>query len=347
MLRRYAVALALSWLAACARSPVTHELSIEVEKNDRVLVTAQTAFNPAVARTPGQLSRLEAARSVALHGNDEWATRFGRITAEDDEVTFRRHGGELDRVSRAVRIPSRDLQQLLSDTNITVNILDGEGWRELAFYPGASMRATREQRRHFDEALDTWSSSAARYFVAVDHLYAYLRVNPQRAPELFAVLLGEKDSEQLGADDLPLSQAGEEEQPLLDAVTAAMDEMASRMDEQEGDAVTFAEEADLVYNPFPARMIVRVPGEVISQQGFTKDLTIEPIDLLEAITALEAKWISPDPFAALLRDPVPSAAELARKPRTSKRVVAPKEVADAIRAQMARPESYVIRWRAH
>jgi hypothetical protein len=337
MLRRYAVVVLLSLFAACARSPVTHELSIQVEPNDRLLVTAQTRFFPEVAQTPGQLSRLEAARFAALHGNDDWATRFGRVTAEDDEVTFERHKGELERVSRSVRIPSRDLQQLLSDTNITVNLLEGNGWRELSFYPGGSMRATREQRRHFDEALDVWSASVARYFLAIDRLYTYLRVNPNRTPDLFNALLQGTNDEQ------PI--VAEEEQPMVDAVVAAMEEIADRMDAQQADATTFAEEADLVYNPFPARMIVRVPGDVISSEGFTKDLVIERIELLETLGALEGKWISPDPLAALLRDQTPTGTELAQSPLQSKSDVQAKEVADAIRHLLTRPDSYVVRWR--
>lgn len=337
MLRRYAVVVLLLLFAACARPPVTHELSIDVEENDRLLVTAETQFHVANAKSPADVSRLEAARFAAINGNDEWAARFGRITPEDDKVTLERHKGELERVSRSVRIPSRDLQQLLSDTNITVNLLDGEGWRELAFYPGGSMRATRDQRRHFDEAMEVWSGSVARYFMAIDHLYTYLSVNPNRAPDLFGALLGESDDLQ------PL--VAEEEQPMIDAVVAAMEEIADRMDQQQGNAITFAEEADLVYNPFPARIVLRVPGEVISSQGFTKDLAIEPVELLETITALEGKWISPDPLAALLRDQSPTGTELAQLPRQSSKSVQPREVADAIRHLLERPDSYVVRWR--
>ena len=82
-------------------------------------------------------------------------------------MTFEKTAATLERVTRSARIPSDDLQQVFSDTNITVDVLRGEGWRELAFYPGAGGRATREQQRTSTTQLATWSSAVARYFTAV------------------------------------------------------------------------------------------------------------------------------------------------------------------------------------
>ncbi len=339
MLRRLAPVVVALLFAACTQPPVSDEVTVTIEKNERVLITAQTTFNDADIKSDARMRRLEAARFAAAHGNDAWAARFGRATAEDEEVTVRKHRGELDRVTRSVRIPENQLQQVFSDTNITVSLLNGDGWRELSFIPGGSIRATREQRKHFDDALQTWSGAVARYFLAIDRLYTYLNVNTHRAPAIFAVLLND--------DPGPLEGVAEEEQPLVDSVSAAMEEIATQMDaESEAGAATFAEEADLIYNPFPARMTVRVPGDVLSKEGFDKELVIEPVDLLEAIMALEGKWISPDPLAALLRDqPKGTSAEIAGQARQSTKVVHASEIAEAIRVQLARPKTYVVRWR--
>jgi hypothetical protein len=334
MLRRFAPVVAVLLFAACAQPPVDDEVTVAIEKNDRALITAQTTFNDADIKSEARMRMLEAGRFAALHGNDPWSARFGRVTAEDEEVTIQKHRGELDRVTRTVRIPVSQLQQVFSDTNITVHVLNGEGWRELSFIPGGNVRATREQRKHFEDALRTWSGSVARYFMAIDHLYMYLDGNPHRASALFAALLNERPA------------VAEEEQPLVDSVSGAMEELATMMDrEQEGGGATFAEEADLIYNPFPARITVRVPGDVLSKEGFEKELVIEPVDLFDAITALEGKWISPDPLAALLRDQPPAAAEMARQPRRATRVVQASDIADAILEQLERPKTYVVRWR--
>ncbi|HYC62548.1 MAG TPA: hypothetical protein VEK79_23560 [Thermoanaerobaculia bacterium] len=337
MLRRLGAVLLLL-TAACARPPVAEDVSIEIEANDRVRVESQTTFNDADAKTPAALAKIDAARFAAQHGTDGWSARFARVTAEDESLTVEKHRGKISRVMRVVRIPTSDLQNVFADTNITVNLLNGEGWRELAFYPGGSMRATREQRQHFESALTSWSAAAARYYTAIDRLYFYLNANPRRAPDLFADLLGESDG-------ITGPAVLEEEAPLVDAVKDAMEEIATRMDQQQDDAATFAEEADLIYNPFPARMTVRVPGEVVSSAGFTKDLVIEPVNLFEAIKALEGRWISPDPLAGLLRDDEVKSSIMAWQPRRSTQVLSAADVANALREQLQRPESYQVRWR--
>lgn len=336
MLRRLAPVVLALLLAACTQPTVTDELTVTIEKNDRVLITAQTTFNDVDITNEARLRALEAARFAAMHGNDAWAARFGRVTAEDEEVTVRKHRGEIDRVTRTIRIPSNQIQQVFSDTNVTVTLLNGDGWRELAFIPGGSVRATREQRQHFDDALQKWSGAVARYFLAIDRLYTYLNVNTHRAPPIFAALLNSNADQTVA----------EEEQPLVDSVSAAMEEIASQMDsEGEGGGATFAEEADLIYNPFPARITIRVPGDVVSKEGFGEELVIERAELLEAVTALEGRWISPDPLALLLRDQSPRPEQLVQQGLRSRDVVHASEIATAIREQLARPRMYTVRWR--
>ena len=327
-------------LAGCARVPVTEELTIEPDQvADTIVVTASTKFllHPSSDRLR---ARVESARAAAMLGSDPWSIRFSRLsTPQEERVTYQKSRGALEQVIRSARIPSDDLQQLLSDTNITVSVLQAEDWREIAFYPGSGGRATREQQREFDATLATWSKSVARYFTAVHHLYAYLRQAPGRDRFVFAALVAEK------LDEAPVT---EEEAPLIEAVIDAMETIAAQMDEHEGRAATLAEEADLMFNPFPARVVVNVPGEVIAAEGFHvkgTELVIEPIDLFAAIAALEGRWIAPDPLAALLRDERPTPEQLAEAPRTSEAVVSSTEIADAIREQLARPRAYSVRWR--
>lgn len=338
VLRRLALLL-LALLAACAQPPVRDAVTIDFDENDdQVLVTAETSFD-ATPRTDAALARANEAREAALHGIDPWAVRFARMKADRERTILDRNQGTLDRVTHSIRIPARDLQGVFSDTNITVHVLRGEGWSELSFYPGSSIRATREQNEHFTQALDTWSAAVARYYTAIHYLYLYIDDNPPRAEHLFAAILGETSED--GIEPVVL----EEEQPLVDEVLRTMDDIAARMDEDDGTAATFAEEADLIFNPFPARIVVKVPGEVLGTQGFGEDLTIEPIDLFATVSALQGRWISPDPLAALLRDETPKAADLAIQPRRSAVNLRPSDIAEAIRAELERPKTYVVRWR--
>ena len=328
-------------LAACAKPPITDELTIEPEReDDTIVITLATSFTLKPANDFAR-ARVEAARAAALSATDPWSIRFDRLSVpEEERVTYQKSRGTLERVTRVARVSSDDLQHLLSDTNITVDVLRGEGWRELTFYPGSGGRATREQQREFDAELTTWSQSVARYFSAVHRLYSYLRLNPQRDRDVFTALLGDKEV-----------LLAEEEQPFVDDVLAAMEEIADRMDAQDDRADTFAEQADLIFNPFPARVTIRVPGDVLASEGFQKsgksgDLVIEPVDLFAAIGALEGQWISPDPLVALLRDERPAPEEIAKLPRKSEAVVSGGEVARAIRDQLQRPRMYSVRWRS-
>ena len=321
-LRRLAAAALIALLAACARPPVRDELTVQFYENrDEITVRAETTFD---LRTGSR--RVEAAQNAAVAGTDPWAIRFAQLTPEAEELTFLRSRGELERVTRTIRIPEDDLQRVFADTSITVSLIRGEGWRELTFYPGASSRASREQVKHFEGALSDWSKDVARYFTAIDHLYDYLDENPHRAKPIFAALINEKET----ADIL------EDEEPLLTAVLAVMEKIAERMDAAEKDSLSLVEEADLIYNPFPARIVVRVPRE--------KDLVVEPVDLFKAIAALEGKWISPDPLAALVKEESPTAEQLAAMPRRSTSVANAGEIAGAIREHLARPKTYAIRW---
>src|SRR4029077_4662063 len=79
-------------------------------------------------------------------------------------------------------------------------------------------------------------------------------------------------------------------------------------------------EADLVYNPMPARIIVRIPGQPLIVEGFAPgregELVAEPPSLLDAIASLEGRWVTPDPLAFSIRpggggDPAKEAALIA------------------------------------
>lgn len=333
-MRRIAAAAVLLLAAACAQPPVREDVTLDFSRDsDHVTVTAQTTFD-LEPRTPAAVARVEEARTAALSSTDAWSARFARVTPEVEELTFRKRGGALERVVRSGRIRTHDLQQLFSDTSITISVVDGEGWRELAMYPGTSTRASREVQREFDEGLQSWSAEVARYVTAIQHLYAYMDENPQRARYLFAAVLHEKDAVVL-----------EDEQPLVDAVMHAMDDIATRMDVEEASGVLIAEAADLIFNPFPARMKVSVPGDVLGSTGFTNELVIEPVDLLDALTALEGRWVSPDPLVALLQDQSPTSETLATRPRRAESVVPPSAIAAAVREQLTRPRSYIVRWR--
>ncbi|HEX6203224.1 MAG TPA: hypothetical protein VF100_09495, partial [Thermoanaerobaculia bacterium] len=65
------------------------------------------------------------------------------------------------------------------------------------------------------------------------------------------------------------------------------------------DAFTLDELARLVYDPFPARLRVTVPGAVGRLEGFVRDgdggFVVPGLGLWDAYAALEGRWLAPDP----------------------------------------------------
>lgn len=342
-MRRATLAALLLVLAGCGRVPVTDEVLIEPDADtDEVTVTVSTSFW--LTAPEGDLrQQVEDARAAALAGTDAWSVRFGRLaTPRHESLSLQKTNGALERVTRTAAIPSDDLQQLFSDTGITVDVLRGEGWRELRLFPGSSGRASREQQKELAATLDIWSRSVTRYFTAMHHLYSYLGERPERARPVFAAFLEER-----GPDEI-VPAVFEEEQALIDAVRHSMDEIAARMDSRTGRDAILLQQADLVFNPFPGRIVIRLPYDVLHAEGFAQkgsEVMIEPVDLFESLEGLEGRWISPDPLAASLRDQQLTSAQLAEAERKSTAVVSSGEVLRAIREQLERPKTYVVRWK--
>jgi hypothetical protein len=343
---RLSGALVIGLLAtACVQPPIRDDLTIEFSNEaESVTVRADTWFD-LKGTDRATDARLVVAREAVIAGTDAWSARFARVRAESDSVMYQRNRGTLERASRTAVIAPEELQTLLADSNITVNVLRGDGWRELSLYPGSSSRASREQQRRIDDELAGWSAAVARYLTAIHRMYTYLDERPARSEVLFAALLNEKGVDGI-APAIP-----ESEQAFVEAVAIEMERIADRLSEREGRAATLHEELDLVFNPFPARITILVPGEVVAREGFDqgndRSGVIERVELFEAIAALEGRWVSPDPVAALLQEQSPGARELAAVPRKSTAVVTARQVAEVLRGTLERRRPYTLRWRDH
>lgn len=303
---------------------MTDDVTLDFADDETVIVTAVSQLDD------------DAARDAALAGVDPWSVRFARLNAEEERITFEKTHGTIEQVTRSMRIPRADLQRVFSDANLTVSITHADGTSELRFYPGSGSRASREQQEHFEKALESWSEAAAHYFAAIHRLYGYMDANPDRVRDLWAAVLYEENRPVLF----------EEEEPYVDEVVRTMDELGTRMDEERRIAMRYAVEADLIFNPFPARITVGVPGDVLAKEGFGEKLVIEPVNLLDAISSLEGRWISPDPFVALARDETaPTSEAFARLRRTAAFNVRPSEIREALRERLAKPATYSVRWR--
>jgi len=339
-MKRIFLAAAVFAFAASCGTIVHHDLTLTFDDSgERVTVAAATSIP--TTKDSKDRARDDHLREDILAGRDEWSLRFANANPESYRVVLDRARGELIRAERSARIDAVDLQQIFFDVSVSAVVTRGDGWAELAIYPGTSTRATRPQRDDAEKKLRAYSERAIRYFAAIRTMYDYMNENPPRAKEIFAALFRDEDDAQ------PLLISADEHD-LVTNVRHALNELTEDDNTEQLEA-----EADLVYNPLPARIVVRVPGEPLVVEGFAigkdHELIAEPPSLLEAIASLEGRWVTPDPLAFATRpdagnDPASEAALIAAMPRRTSAVVGAIEVSDAIVQKLRPAPRYRVRW---
>lgn len=310
------------------------------ETADQVTITATTNLGTPEPGSP-EYAQIRDEREALLAGRDEWSVRFINADPEFDRVVMDRKRGQLQSVQHTATINSDNLQKFFFDTDVSVTLIRAEGWAELTIYPGTSKRATRQQRDRVEKMLTMYSEAAARYFAAIRSLYLYLEEKPYRAHDLFTdVFADDKD---------PQPILSEQERSLTSAVKDAGTSLTAP---HTIGLETLDRDFDLVFNPFPAEVRVKVPGEVLINENFTKMddmLAVKTPTAAQAIAALQGRWITPDPLALVLSPgEIKSAAEaasvIASLPRRADAVVSASEVAQAMMEKMRPAPRYRMRW---
>ncbi len=278
-----------------------------------------------------------------LRARDEWSARLANANAKNERIIFDRDGRELTRVEQRANVEARDLQRLFYDVGVSAQMTRGESWSELTLYPGSSSRASRQQRAEVSRQLDAFAARAAAYYQAIGAMYAYLDANAHRAEPLFVAVF-----EESGESPESLSN---EEREIVRRVRAAGDALFSFGEGQDGNA--FAKAADLVFNPFPGRVDIVVPGEPLVVEGFLKSgdgkaLVATTATPLEALSKLAGKWVAPDPLAAALDGEKISGAEMAKRlagePRKASPVVDAADVRRALEQALQPAPRYRVRF---
>jgi hypothetical protein len=332
-------AVVFLFAASCANI-VHHDLTLTFdESGEHVTIAAATSIP--TTKDSHDRARDDRLRDDILAGRDEWSLRFANANPESYRVVLDRARGELIRAERSARIDNTDLQKVFFDVAVSAVVTRGDGWAELAIYPGTSTRATRPQRDDAEKKLRAYSERAVRYFSAVRTMYDYMNEHQLRAAEIFSALFRDEN------DPRP-SLLTDEEHDLVTAVRRGVDGLTENDDTEQLEA-----EADLVYNPMPARIVVRVPNEPLLVEGFTRgkdgELVAESPSLIEAIAALEGRWVTPDPLAFSIRpggggDNDKEAALIAAMPRHATAVVGAIEVGDALIQKLRPAPRYRVRW---
>ena len=338
MRRRAAIAALFAILFVSCDDLPRHEVTLSFDDSGEHITIAAVTTIPEKGRDPAREQHL---REDLVAYRDEWSQRFTNANPAEDRMTYERSHGAVVRVEHVARINAEDLQKFFFDVPLSATVTRGPGWTELNLYPGTSTRATREEREDIDRKLQIYAHLAVIYFSAVRAMYAYLGERPQRATEIFNALFRDDDQ----AKPVLLTET---EMNLEEATRKALEDLALG----ESGSQNLEREADLVFNPFPATLVVRVPTEPLIVEGFTREekgrLVAQTEHLLDAVASLEGRWISPDPLAFAIRSDSRGLTDLApviaAERRRAEAVIGEREVADALRERLQPATRYRVRF---
>lgn len=287
-------------LAACFEPPVLETLDLRFLRDGSFVVTSTVEVsdekgeaNPALTR------RLAQVRQELEEGSDPWGRRFASLEPAAERFAWEKQLGALRRGTRAALAtePER-LHAFFGDTSLGVSYEIREGIAELAITPGSPARASRSQRDEVERTLDAWSGHVAAYLKEAGDLWTYLDERPDRAHPCLGTLF-----EDLLADDVreKLEPLTAEELERIDRLRQAMEQVMAVLLVPEGADHSPDELSHLVYDPFPARLTVRLPGRPLeAPEGFAVDrdgkaLVAAGPGLWQALQSLEGRWLTPDP----------------------------------------------------
>lgn len=297
-----AVLLAV-FLAGCFEDPVEETVRLEMGPRGTVEVIAVTRLSALHldADHPRLERRLRQTERMLEEGWDDWPRRFDAARPAEETVTFRRQEGRLLEVERrAVLTDPAAVNRFFGDrlTAVYAPAPDGRGG-EIAFYPASGTAATGGERQHVERALEAFSGDVAAYLAALAVLHAWLDEHPDQARAAFGFLFRDfLSSEEADAAEAALSGTARER---VQRVDDAMQAIVAIFQVPPEDAFTLNELARKVYDPFPGRLVVEVPDEVLEVEGFVERegaWVVPGLDLWGAFAALADRWIAPDPLVA-------------------------------------------------
>ncbi|HBL30063.1 MAG TPA: hypothetical protein DD490_24770 [Acidobacteria bacterium] len=298
--------LLLLGLGACFEPPVLETLDLRFLRDGSFVVTSTVEVADADEKNQALARRMERVRQELETGSDAWGGRFASLEPVAERFAWEKQLGEIRRGTRsAVADEPRKLGAFFGDTSLAVSYEIRDGVAELSISPGAAGRATRRQRDVVEQTLETWSGDVAAYLREAGALWAYLDEHPDRAHSCLGTLFSDLLTDDVRAGLDPLD---EDEQKRVKRLEEAMEKVMAVLLVAPGEDHSPDELSHLVYDPFPARLVVRLPGRPLERpEGFEvaeggKALVAVGPGLWEALRSLEGRWLAPDPVLLYVRN---------------------------------------------
>jgi hypothetical protein len=355
--RRLVPLLVLSCAAAaalsCFEEPVTESMEIRFLPHDAAMVRVIVRLaDPEEFRdNPHARDRIEQARREITEGRDAWSARLDRMAPDAERLTWDRKSGRLVRAEHEALAADADaVRAFFRDTLVQASLTRHERETEFILTPWRGSRAGRQDQERLEREMEAWSGSVARHLETGRALYGYLDANPGRAEACFASLFEDLlPEDERSAHGKPTSS----DEKVLDPFRDAMEEMLGLFAIPADSAYSLEEMSRLVHDPFPAPLVVKVPGPILESEGFDVGekgvLRVPPVSLWGAFLRLGDRWMAPDPAIVIYehrRDgerPL-DLEEFLRRARTVSPPASAADVLQALHAATRTAPIYRVRW---
>ncbi len=348
---------ALLFLSSCFDPPIREDLRLRFLTNGAVVATSTVRIADPSEANPVLDRRLAEARREILDGADAWSARFAAAEPAAERFSWEKQLGNLRSARRsAVFAEPKGLEAFFRDTSVYVTYtVDPErGVAELSLVPGVSNRASRRQLEDTAKTIETWTEALAEYLAAGEALYSYLDGHPDRARACLGTLFGKSLSE---GEAKSLQDLTPEEEKLVERLDDSMGGVVEVLTVPSGGAWSPDEVSHLVYDPFPARLTVKLPGKPLEAEGFVPGeegtFAVPSPGLWEGLRALEGRWLSPDPVLFYVESAqqegedfnLDSFLERPRRAAAPHLLPSAREVRTAIEASLRPAPLYRLAWR--
>ena len=339
--------------------PVTEEIEIRLRPSGGAIIAVTVELTSPLERFEDNeriRQRIRKSQRALLEGLDPWTRRFEEMDLSSETYFWKKREKELVKVIRSGKVEGmEEIVEFFGDDPFSFEYSREEDYNQIALYPDGSDRATQEQREMWEEYLERWKEAYAGYVVSVCRLYSYLDDRPDRAEACLCKLFDEVAApERLER----VEETTDEEDLLVEGVENAMGEMLSMFEITDETARSFNELSELIYDPFPAGLTIRFPGEILAVEGFVeldgKGVAVPDFSLWSAVSRLEGRWFFPDPFLSVIPylpgeemsgEPFDLDAFLAVERRTT---LAPlrREIDDTVMTSLRPGERFLVRWKS-
>ncbi len=243
--------------------------------------------------------RLEAIRQSLQEGSHPWTRRFESLAADRDTISWELEQNELRRWGRKAEIlDAARITDFFAATDVYAELETAEQYFELRISPGQSSRATRQQRKRVESAMEEWTQAIAEYLVLASELFDYLDDRPERARASLGALYADYLEEDV-KDALP--EITDEEEAILERLDDSISTVWQSIREiAEDDEYSIEELSRLAYDPFPAPLTLEVEQILPGTEGFETSgknfLFVPGLSLWSSLESLEGRWLSHDPL---------------------------------------------------